>query len=146
MSNLLFCCWNVTLCPAQCHNVRWSSIISPGDDILAPQLLPDAEHAVDVLVAGLGPRGAAPEVVILLVTAVSVSPTSARPVSPLWPPQLLHIHGVNLTTGGIRTYVVTLGCWLTWYLSLPSSTWPKYIVWPWALSGSVLSPPSSWVL
>ena len=67
-------------------------------DILALELLPDAEHAVDALVAALGARGAAPEVVIVLVTPVSVTSAPARPVSPLRPPQLLHIHRVNLTT------------------------------------------------
>ena len=52
-------------------------------NILALELLPDAEHAVDALVAALGARGAAPEVVIVLVAPISVASTSARPVSPL---------------------------------------------------------------
>ena len=47
------------------------------------ELLPDAEHAVDVLVAAVGPRGAAPEVVIILITSISVTPAPARPVSSL---------------------------------------------------------------
>lgn len=73
------------------------------------ELLPDAEHAVDVLVAAVGPRGAAPEVVIVLITSISVTPTPARPVPPLGPPQLLNIHGVNLTTEGcIMTHGVTM--------------------------------------
>ena len=59
---------------------------------------PDAEAGVEVLVAGVGAGRAAAELLLLLVLAVAgVVAAAARAVPPLTPPQLLHIHRVDLT-------------------------------------------------
>lgn len=71
--------------------------LSSHDPDVIKVCLPDAEHAVYIPVAVLGPRRAAAHLLLLLLLAPRLGPAAAPgPVPPLRPPQLLNIHRVHL--------------------------------------------------